>query len=88
MEREDKHAILQVTEEIFMIHGPKIPLTEIRKKVLQNAVKYMQDLMEIFQDVVGKSAESRRQSRRQRLYTIKVNPLYWRGIQRKGRNRH
>lgn len=82
------HAILQVTEEIFMIHGPKIPLTEIRKKVLQNAVKYMQDLMEIFQDVVGKSAESRRQSRRQRLYTIKVNPLYWRGIQRKGRNRH
>ena len=82
------HAILQVTEEIFMIHGPKIPLTEIRKKVLQNAVKYMQDLMEIFQDVIGKSAESRRQSRRQRLYTIKVNPLYWRGIQRKGRNRH
>ena len=82
------HAILKVTEEIFMIHGPKIPLTEIRKKVLQNAVKYMQDLMEIFQDVVGKSAESRRQSRRQRLYTIKVNPLYWRGIQRKGRNRH
>lgn len=82
------HAILQVTEEIFMIHGPKIPLTEIRKKVLQNAVKCMQDLMEIFQDVVGKSAESRRQSRRQRLYTIKVNPLYWRGIQRKGRNRH
>lgn len=82
------HGILQVTEEIFMIHGPKIPLTEIRKKVLQNAVKYMQDLMEIFQDVVGKSAESRRQSRRQRLYTIKVNPLYWRGIQRKGRNRH
>lgn len=82
------HAILQVTEEIFMIHGPKIPLTEIRKKVLQNAVKYMQVLMEIFQDVFGKSAESRRQSRRQRLYTIKVNPLYWRGIQRKGRNRH
>ena len=75
VEREDMHAILQVTEEIFMIHGPKIPLTEIRKKVLQNAVKYMQDLMEIFQDVVGKSAESRRQSRRQRLYTIKVNPL-------------
>ena len=57
------HAILQVTEEIFMIHKPKIPLTEIRKTVLQNAVKYMQDLMEIFQDVVGKSAESIKEAR-------------------------
>ena len=33
----------QVTEEIFTIYGRKIPLMEIRKKLLQNEVKYMRD---------------------------------------------
>ena len=33
----------QVTEEIFTIYGRKIPLTKIRKKLLQNKVKYLRD---------------------------------------------
>ena len=32
-----------VTEKIFMIYGRKIPLTEIRKKLFQNDVKYLRD---------------------------------------------
>ena len=59
----------QVTAEIFTIYGRKIPLMEIRKKLLQNEVKYMRDppdfdnlepteLMKIFQDVIGKPVES------------------------------
>ena len=59
----------QVTEEIFTIYGRKIPLTEIRKKLLQNEVKYLRDpphfdklesteLMKKFQDVFGKPFES------------------------------
>ena len=59
----------QVTEEIFTIYGRKIPLTKIRKKLLQNKVKYLRDppdfnnlesieLMKIFQDAIGKPVES------------------------------
>ena len=59
----------QVTEEIFTIYGRKIPLIEIRKKLLQNEVKFLRDppdfddlesteLMKIFQDVIGKPVES------------------------------
>ena len=59
----------QVIEEIVMIYGRKIPLTEIRKKLLQNKVKYRQDppnfdnlesteLIKIFQDVIGKPVGS------------------------------
>ena len=59
----------QVTEEIFTIYGRKIQLTEIRKKLLQNEFKFLQDppdfdnlesteLIKIFQDVIGKPVES------------------------------
>ena len=35
--------INQVTGEIFTIYERKIPLTKIRKKILQNEVKWLRD---------------------------------------------
>ena len=71
----------QVTEEIFTIYGRKIPLTKIRKKLLQNEVKYLwdppdfddlesTDLMKIFQDVIGKPVESVSEAKKRAPVTV------------------
>ena len=79
----------QFTEEIFTIDGRKIPLMEIRKKLLQNEVKYMRDppdfdnlesteLMKIFQDVIGKPVESVSEAKKElQLLSHTRHPQVW-----------